>query len=127
MLEVVADVNWLAVIVGTVVAFGLGALWFSPKMFGKTWTTGTHNIQPPDSLPVPAMLTQLVGTFLFAWLVGITAKNDALLTILVAIFAIAILQAANGLFSQKSKGAVLVDFGYVIASGAVMIICQGIF
>jgi Protein of unknown function (DUF1761) len=125
--EVVTGVNWLAVIVGTVVAFGLGMLWFSPKMFGKKWAEGSHNIQPPESPPIGAIIVQFIGTFLMAWLVGITAKNNALLTIIVAIFAIAILQAAAGMFGQKSRYAVWVDAGYVIAMGIIMIIVQGIF
>jgi len=34
MAEITAGVSWIAVIVGAVVSFALGALWFSPKMFG---------------------------------------------------------------------------------------------
>ena len=30
------SVNWLAVIVGTVVSMALGTLWYGP-LFGKTW------------------------------------------------------------------------------------------
>ena len=35
--EITANVNWLAVIVGAVVAFLLGWLWYSPKLFGTQW------------------------------------------------------------------------------------------
>ncbi|MDX8348520.1 hypothetical protein SLH49_11025 [Cognatiyoonia sp. IB215446] len=40
-----ALVNWLAVGVGTIGAFVLGMVWFSPVMVGKGWATGSHNIQ----------------------------------------------------------------------------------
>ena len=30
-------INWLAVIVATISAFALGALWYSPMLFGKAW------------------------------------------------------------------------------------------
>ena len=46
----VALMNWAAVVVGTIAAFGLGMIWFSPRMFGKGWAEGSHNIQPPPSL-----------------------------------------------------------------------------
>ena len=32
-----AGINWLAVVVATVVAFGLGGLWYSKALFGSTW------------------------------------------------------------------------------------------
>ena len=35
--ELLAGVNWLAVIVATVVAFGLGALWYSKALFADAW------------------------------------------------------------------------------------------
>lgn len=31
------DINYLAVIVAALVSFGLGALWYSPVLFGKLW------------------------------------------------------------------------------------------
>ena len=34
MTELTANVNWLAVIIGAVIAFVLGMAWFSPRMFG---------------------------------------------------------------------------------------------
>ena len=40
MESLMMDVNWLAVGVGTVIAFMLGAAWYSPKMFGKKWAEG---------------------------------------------------------------------------------------
>lgn len=32
-----ASINFLAVFVAALAAFGLGALWYSPILFGKTW------------------------------------------------------------------------------------------
>ena len=64
--------NWPAVIAGTIAAFALGSVWFSPMMFGKTWSSGSHNIQPPDSPPMAAMAVQFVGTFAFALAIGLT-------------------------------------------------------
>ena len=101
-----SEVNWLAVIVGTVLAYGAGMLWFSPRMFGKVWAEGSHNLQPPTSPPVPAMLVQLIGTFLVALTVGMTETQDMLGAAIVAILAIAFVVAGMDLFSQKKSGAV---------------------
>lgn len=122
-----ANVNWLAVIVGTVVAFALGMAWFSPKMFGKTWADGSHNLQPPSSPPIGAMIVELLGIFTLALVVGITATTDALITAILAIIAAAILVLGSGIFSQKSSAAAMIDAGYVVAAGAIMIAAQGIF
>lgn len=32
-----ADINWIAVLVGTLAYFALGALWYSPVLFSKRW------------------------------------------------------------------------------------------
>jgi hypothetical protein len=31
------DINWIAVIVAAVVNMVVGALWYSPQLFGKQW------------------------------------------------------------------------------------------
>ena len=126
MLELTVGVNWPAVALGTVLAFGLGMLWFSPRMFGKGWSLGSHILQPPATLPLAAMLTQFIGTALMAWIIGVTAVANALAAAFLVILAIAVLQLAAGLFSQKSRYAALVDAGYVVAMGALMIFAQAI-
>lgn len=123
--EILVNVNWLAVIVGTVVSFVLGMFWFG-QIFGKIWTAGSHGITPPASPPVVALVLQLAGTFLIAWVIGATATIDALVTALFVILAIAALQVAGALFSQKTAGAALVDGGFVLAMGVVMIAAQGL-
>jgi hypothetical protein len=119
------QVNWLAVIVGAVGAFALGMLWFGP-IFGKAWAAGSHNIAPPRRLPVMAMLAQAIGTFLMALAIGATETQQALVTALVVILGFAALQLGGGLFSQKSPAAALIDGGFVVAMGVVMIAAQAI-
>lgn len=119
------SVNWPAVILGTILAFGLGMFWFG-AIFGKGWAAGSHNITPPAKPPVPALALQLLGTLLLALVVGITAKTDDLATAILVILALAVLQLAGGLLSQKSRYAALVDGGYVVAMGALMILAQGL-
>ena len=81
-----------------------------------------------DTKPAPlSMLLQGGGTFLLAWVVGIMAVSSALLTILLIMLAFICLQAASGLFCQKSKYAILVEAGYIFTMTLIMIVCQGIF
>ncbi len=128
MNELTANVNWIAVVVGAVVAFLLGGLWYSPKVFGKKWAEGV-GVNPDDSKHPPAvtMLVQVIGTFLLAWVVGITETRNALLTIILIVITIAVLMAAGGLFANKSRYAIMVEAGYVIAMGFIMVAFQAIF
>ena len=121
-----SNVNWPAVIIGTVAAFALGMIWFSPKMFGAGWAKGSHDIKTPASPPIPAMVIQFLGTFCLALVVGITATGDALLTAILAILAAALMVAGMDLFSQKSHKATMIDAGYIVVGGVVMILAQGI-
>ncbi|KZM42417.1 twitching motility protein PilT [Marinomonas sp. SBI22] len=126
--ELIDGVNWLAVILGFFLSFLLGWLWFSPKLFGKKWALGVGVEMNEDTKPAPlSMALQASGTFMLAWLVGITAVSNALLTILLIMFAFICLQAANGLFCQKSKYAILVEAGYIFTMTLIMIVCQGVF
>ena len=130
MVELTEGVNWLAVIIGTILSFILGWAWYSPMLFAKKWTEGV-NVKPnPDAgMPIPAMIVQLAGTFLLAWLawlVGITAAHNALATIILIVITIIALIVANGLFVSKSNYAIATEAGFVAAMAVVMIAVQGI-
>ena len=107
--------------------FLLGWLWYSPKLFGKAWATGVGlDLGSASGVPATAMTLQLLATFLLAWVVGVTAAQNALLTILLVIAMVAVLIAANGAFAKKSNQAISIEAGFVVAMSAVMIIVQGI-
>jgi hypothetical protein len=127
MAELTEGVNWLAVITGTILSFILGWAWYSPMLFAKKWIEGV-NVKPnPNAgMPVPAMIVQLLGTFLLAWLVGITAAHNALATIILVFITIIALIVANGLFVSKSNYAIATEAGFVAAMAVVMIAVQGI-
>jgi Protein of unknown function (DUF1761) len=120
-----ANVNWIAVVVGTALAFVIGWVWYG-LVFRQAWAAGSHGITAPEKMPVAAMALNLAGLFLLAVVVGVTATGDALLTAIAAILAAAALILSGGLFSQKSAAAALIDGGFVVAAGAAMILVQGI-
>lgn len=127
IVENIMNINWIATIAGFVAAFVLGALWFSPMMFGKKWAEGVGvKLEKGAKMPMMPMLTQAIGTFLLAWLVGITASIEHLLTILIALFAFAFLKYADGGFSQKSTYATVTESSYILVMGIIMIAAHAI-
>ena len=114
-----STVNWLAVALGTALAYGLGMVWFNPKMFGTAWAEGSHNIRPPDSPPVPAIVVTFAGILLLALTVDLTGAGIGAVA---AILAAATLIAGMDLFSQKTSRAAAIDAGYILAGGAFMIL-----
>lgn len=126
--ELMEGVNWLGVIVGTVVAFLAGWLWYSPKLFGTKWAEGSRvQLGNANEMPVGAMIAQIIGLFLMSWLVGVTMASNAVWTAILATLAFAILAYSGSMFSQKTAYARVVDFGYWIVSLVIMVICQSLF
>ncbi|HEV2950990.1 MAG TPA: DUF1761 domain-containing protein [Actinomycetota bacterium] len=51
-LELLGQLNWLAVIAGAVIYFVIGAVWFAPPLFGRPWMAA---IGWDESRPRPEM------------------------------------------------------------------------
>ncbi len=69
----------------------------------------------------------MIGTFLRAWVVGVTETRNALLSIILIVVTIVVLMIAGGLFANKSRYAVTVEAGYIVAMAFIMIAFQAIF
>lgn len=120
------DINWLAVIIGAVAAFLLGWLVYSPILFLKGWADGSGldaDGDGPGGLPI---VLQIVALLALSTVVGITATTNALFTAILAILACAIFVLSTGAFVRKSRFALTVDGGYILAAGLVMIAAQGL-
>jgi len=127
MAEISMNVNWIAVVVGAVLSFLLGWFWYSPKAFGTKWADGVGvELGKAKEMPAGAMVSQAIGTFLFAWVVGVTAANNALLTFILVTVTIAALIFANGMFARKSTYAVITETGFIFAMAVVMFLAQAI-
>ena len=126
--ELTTGVSWLAVVVGAVVSFLAGWLWYSPKLFGPKWAEGVGvQMGTASEMPVAAMVSQIVGLLLMSWFVGVTAASDALMTVILGTLAFVVLAYSGGLFRKNSTYARNTDAGYWVVSLVIMIICQGIF
>ncbi|WP_158090100.1 DUF1761 family protein [Kiloniella majae] len=119
------NINWIAVLVGTVVSFLLGWVWYSPLLFVEKWAEGSGvELGSVDKMPVFAMVTQILALLVLSVVIAITASNNALFTALLAILAVALFIASTGSFVLKSTYAIMVDFFYILLAGTVMIAAQ---
>ncbi len=127
MEEIIMNVAWVPVVVGAIVAFFVGWLWYSPKLFGTKWAEGVGiTINDNHGPMMMALIAQVAGTFLFAWVIGLTASQDALLTAILITITIATIVKANGLFAQKSMYAIRVEVGYILVMAIIMIVTHAI-
>jgi hypothetical protein len=125
-MENFAEINWLAVAVGTVVAFLVGWAWYSPRVFGKKWAEGSGvALGSAASMPVLAMVSQFAALLMLALVVGVTETSNSLYTAILAILTVAVFTLSSGAFVKKSGYAMAVDTGYIIVAGALMIAAQG--
>ena len=121
-------INWIAVIAGVAATFALGFGVYGRFGFQRRWAEGTRiSPDPPAQLPVGAMGMQILSLVILAIVIAITATTDSLILAILAIFAVATNAATIGAWAQKSGFAIAVDTGYVLGSGTVMILAQGIF
>lgn len=78
--SVLGDLNWLAVIVATLVYFGVGALWFSEVAFAKQWRRSlgiqaTPGQRPSAGLLLAPLLQALVSVIAVAMLAKATGTD----------------------------------------------------
>lgn len=129
MNELTDAVNWQAVIVSFVLSFMLGWLWFSPKLFGKKWANGVPGVSMEDDCgkpPALAMITQALGVFGLAWVIGVTASYNALATAILISVTLVLLIISNGKFANKSNAAVIIEAAYIIDMVIIMVVCQAL-
>ena len=127
MSELTNGVSWLAVIAGAVAAFVMGWLWYSPKVFGTKWAEGLGvELGSASEMPVGAMVTNIIGLLLMSWFVGVTAANNALLTVILATVAFTLLGYSGGMFGKQTAYVRNVNAGYWLAALVVMIVCQAL-
>lgn len=67
----IPEINYWAVLIGTVLAVGLGALWYSPVLFLDKWATLARVDRNREGAPVVIpMMVSFAVTFLTAWVLA---------------------------------------------------------
>lgn len=121
-----STINWLALAVATVAAYALGALWYSPILFGKNWQKEV-GLSEDDLMGVSMgkmMLKTFIITFIMALGVGfmIYAHGDGISSwqeglhhgLYAGVFFAAMSMALNYTYQQKSLKLWAIDSGYQV-------------
>lgn len=125
--DVAANVDWIAVAIGTVVSFMLGWLWYSPALFGKKWAAGAGvDLGTASNMPAAALVTQLAATFSLAWLIGLAVGRHGFVIDVLIVAMPVLFIVSNGLFAKKSGYAIAVEAGFIVAMGLVMNVVQAL-
>ena len=74
--DVLGQLNWLAVFVGAVIYFVLGALWYSPMLFGRPWqrSIGWDPERTPPEMNPASYIVPFLAYVVMAIAVGMLAK-----------------------------------------------------
>jgi hypothetical protein len=123
--------NPLAVLVVSVIAFGLGALWYSPLLFVKAWMREVK--MTPEianaaghgkSRMAAAFVLTIVSTTALAVLVALRHTNEPLKGAEMGLFAglalVASRQGVNGLFELRSLKSFLIISGFEVVQFAII-------
>lgn len=82
MSELLSSLNWLSILVATVVYFVLGALWYSPVLFGNIWMK-LRNLdketmeQPNPVIYLYSFILQFIGVISLAMFITALGVNSA--------------------------------------------------
>ncbi len=117
------SINYLAVLVAAIAAFGVGAVWYG-VLFSKKWMAAVGKPQAELGKPLPSMVTTLICYLLMAFMsavvhiwVGVTSPGQG---ITVAIFlwaGFAISSIAPGImFTGSSRKLLWLDGGHLLFS-----------
>ncbi len=116
-----SDVNWLAVLVASIVVFALGAVWYAPPVLGKTWLrlTGIDPDAPGPSVAAvmsAGFATTAISVSALALFLGPSAGvASGLAAGLVAGVGISSMTVVlNGLYEGRSATLMAINAGYQI-------------
>lgn len=122
--SVLGDLNWFAVIVATIVYFGLGGLWYAEFLFGKAWqkAMGWDGNAPEGAgagiyaVPLATCFVATLATAMLAAATGTDTLGEAIvLAVVVGIGLSASILAVTGMFDSTKPAAmttVAISGGY---------------
>jgi hypothetical protein len=118
----VSSFNWIAIVFAGVAAWIVGAIWFSPPVFGKRWMAALNITQTGNPAPafVGALVIAIIGAIVLRWVLGIANATNAVEGIEVALliwFAFIMLTSLPSILFAKGSRAVfaIVQGQHVVA------------
>lgn len=126
--HIVADFNWLAIVVATLAAFGLGGAWYAKGLFGAAWMQDVglteedaNNANMPRTFG-GAFVLQLIAAMTLATLLGSgsTWLSGVRTGLIVGIGFVATAYGVTYLFEQRPLRLFMINAGYNIVLFAIM-------
>ena len=117
-----STINWLAVIVATLLFYGIGGLWYSPVLFGNAWMKevgitkdDTRKVNMVKIMIFTCLLTLIMVTNLAFFLnsPSVNAGTGALYGFLTGFGWVAMSIALMALYEMRSFKYILINAGYV--------------
>ncbi len=113
------SINWIGAVVGAIAAFGLGAVWYSPAVFGRRWQAAA-GLGDDDIASAPmgrtfaiAGIASLVAALVFAAFLGPAGiVFGTAVGATAGVGWVAASFAINYAFEQKSLALFLINAGY---------------
>ena len=125
-------IHWLPVVVSAVAVFVIGALWYSPMLFGKAWVKA-HGHTPEKIEAMRASMGRAYGVSFVCYLVMAAAmailiqrmdviyvRGGVKLGALIGVGFAATIGLTSHMFSEKKLATWLIDAGYQIVYLMVM-------
>lgn len=120
-----ADINYLAVVAAAIVNMAVGFVWYSLKVFGKTWMKEVGlTIKQIGNGPGIGYAVTMLGALLQAYVLahfvdytGADTAADGLVTGLwLGVGLVATSIGVNYIFAQRSRTLWLIDAGYFVTT-----------
>jgi hypothetical protein len=116
------EINWLSVVVATIAALVLGAIWYSPKVFGKIWqremkmSDEVYKSGNPIKIFGLTILCFFVSAIVFDMFIGPKADVmfGSMAGFMIGFAWIATALGMNSLFERKTLKLFLIDAVYFI-------------
>ena len=128
-------INYLAVLVAGVVYTALGALWYSPVLFGNAWMKGIGKTKEQVAADYTAisMLWGLIGSLIAAygiarvllWRGTISVVDGLVVALLAAVCFVGTTLAVNNIFEKRPCSLFFVNWLYYLVGFAIMGIIIG--
>jgi hypothetical protein len=123
-----ADVNFLAVLIATAVAVGIGALWYSPVLFAAQWMEAIGKTPEQMGNPTQAMSLAPFNTLVTAFILALLINELELNSLVQGALFGALMWASfsltthiySMLFEGRSQKLILIDGGHLLTVYTVM-------
>lgn len=120
-----SGINYLAVVVAAIAYMALGALWYSPTLFGNAWMRAigkTKEQLAADFSPMNylwALITSFLASYgiarIMLWTGGQGIGDAVKIAIVAGICFVLATMSVNDIFESRPKGLILINVLYHIA------------